>query len=153
MAAAVTPDIFMPGSRMRILFLLGPSPLRPLEAYVLACTPGPSPGHEDVPDQAEQAALDAARRVLRSLIINTASAPEGKASAGANPCQYQGRALIQSQDWWKLILASCRPDQAIHVAASPGAAARAARLPSQEDFPAAAAQGLAGAWPDVLCRF
>jgi hypothetical protein len=67
----------------RILFLLGPSPLRPLEAYSLSW-PTATPLADDAAmvEHAEQAARDASRRVLRSLIIHTAAEQEGKASAG-----------------------------------------------------------------------
>ena len=83
-AAALTPAALQRSSC--VLFLLGPSPLRPMEAYSLrwlaaGIPAGDADGVLDA-EQAEQAARDATRRVLRSLLIHTASGQEGQASAG-----------------------------------------------------------------------
>ena len=83
-AAALTPTALQHSTC--ILFLLGPSPLRPMEAYSLHWPTARVAAGDEVDawegEQAEQPARDASRRVLRSLIIHTASEQEGTASAG-----------------------------------------------------------------------
>lgn len=79
--AALDTAVMQPSRR--ILFLLGPSPLRPLETYSLSWPAVAAAHGAAVGEHAEQeAARDASRRVLRSLIIQTAAEKEGKASAG-----------------------------------------------------------------------
>ena len=80
---ALTPALLALHNPMCMLFLFGPSPLRPVEVYSLSCE---TVEHMDDPasadEQADQVARDMSRRVLRSLIVQTAGGPEGKAASG-----------------------------------------------------------------------
>lgn len=81
LTAALSLAIFNSQESTQVYFVLGPSPLRPMETYSLACS-----AVTDVVAESDARSYartnDISRKVLRSLITNTASAPEGKASSG-----------------------------------------------------------------------
>jgi hypothetical protein len=81
---ALTPQLFSACPDTEVVFLLGPSPMRAVEAYSMTCSKysasnGEGPGSQ--PEQTHHAAA-ASRAVLRKLILATAAGPEGPASRG-----------------------------------------------------------------------
>ncbi|EIE19367.1 hypothetical protein COCSUDRAFT_58657 [Coccomyxa subellipsoidea C-169] len=81
LTSALSLDIFEMQPCTTLYFLLGPSALRPVEIYALSCSATAHVAAEP-DDRCAEVARDISRKVLRSLIINTAAVPEGKASAG-----------------------------------------------------------------------
>ncbi len=84
LTSALSLDIFEMQPCTTLYFLLGPSALRPVEIYALSCSATAHVAAEP-DDRCAEVARDISRKVLRSLIINTAAVPEGKASAGKIP--------------------------------------------------------------------
>ena len=86
--AALTPALTALHNPLSMLFLFGPSPLRPVEVYSLSCETVPlsDGGASEAAERADQVARDMSRRVLRSLIMHTAGGPEGKAASGVHFC-------------------------------------------------------------------
>ena len=82
LTSALSLDIFEMQPSTTLYFLLGPSALRPTEIYALSCGATAHAATEP-DDRPAEVARDISRKVLRSLIINTAAVPEGKASVGA----------------------------------------------------------------------
>lgn len=81
LTSALSLDIFQMQPCTTVYFLLGPSALRPMEVYALSCSTTAHAADES-DDQSADVAREISRKVLRSLIMNTAAVPEGKASAG-----------------------------------------------------------------------
>ena len=84
--AALTPALAALHNPLCMLFLFGPSPLRPVEVYSLSCETVQllDDGGSAAAERADRAARDMSRRVLRSLIMHTAGGPEGKAASGVH---------------------------------------------------------------------
>lgn len=81
LTSALSSIIFEMQPCTKLYFVLGPSPLRPLEIYVLSCS-AIAHAATEADDRAVAVARDVSRKVLRSLIINTAAVPEGNVSTG-----------------------------------------------------------------------
>ncbi|CAL8468353.1 g7893 [Coccomyxa elongata] len=82
LTSALSFNIFEMQPCTNLYFVLGPSPLRPLETYVLSCS-AIAHAVAEADDRATAVARDVSRKVLRSLIINTAAVPEGNVSTGS----------------------------------------------------------------------
>lgn len=81
LTSALSFNIFEMQPYTNLYFVLGPSPLRPLETYVLSCS-ATAHAVAEADDRATAVARDVSRKVLRSLIMNTAAVPEGNVSTG-----------------------------------------------------------------------
>ena len=102
--AALTPALIALHNPLCMLFLFGPSPLRPVEVYSLSCETAqlPDDGGSAISERAdEEVARDMSRRVLRSLIMHTAGGPEGKAASGKHQCP--------SHDWSAAVAGAVLP--------------------------------------------
>ena len=77
----LTPQLFTACPDTELAFLLGPSPMRALEAYSMTCSAADGDGSGPQQEQTNHAAA-ASRAVLRKLILATAAGPEGPASRG-----------------------------------------------------------------------
>ena len=80
----LTPQLFTACPDTELAFLLGPSPMRALEAYSMTCSKCRAADGDGSGSQQEQTnhAAAASRAVLRKLILATAAGPEGPASRG-----------------------------------------------------------------------
>lgn len=81
LTSLLSPSLFEMQQQTALLFMLGPSPLRPFEVYCMSCSACMEAAAE-LSDQGQARAQQTTKRVLRSMIMNTAAYPEGRASAG-----------------------------------------------------------------------
>ena len=80
----LTPQLFTACPDTELAFLLGPSPMRAVEAYSMTCSKCSAADGDGSGSQQEltKHAAAASRAVLRKLILATAAGPEGPASRG-----------------------------------------------------------------------
>lgn len=79
--SSLSPELFSACQDTEVVFVLGPSPMRALETYSLACSASANDEGSALQGPAASAAA-ASRAVLRKLILSTAAGPEGPASRG-----------------------------------------------------------------------
>lgn len=157
----LSPSLFEMQQQTALLFMLGPSPLRPFEVYCMSCSACMEAAAE-LSDQGQARAQQTAKRVLRSMIMNTAAYPEGRASVGrplglnAQPpcliCKLShafARACsgMQYQKYMTCMKEShvlCRCNKALRALARTRTGNAPAWIPAKAIISIKAAQGLAG---------